>query len=75
MVDGAQVLGVGRRRRIREQVRRAASGLGRVVHARRPGLDVARHAAGSQAETVEGRRGTVRQTAAAGNGQRIQTGI
>lgn len=76
MVDGAQVLGVGRCRRIREQVCRAAGGLGRAVHAQRPGPDVARHAAGSQAKTVEGHRGTtIRRQNDARNGQRIQTGI
>lgn len=46
VVGRAQVSGVGGRGRIREQVRRAAGGLGRAIHARRPRPDLARSAAG-----------------------------
>lgn len=72
MVDGAQVSGVGGRRRVREQIRRATGGLGRSVHAQRPGSDIARFAVGPQKETVESRRGPERKTRES-NGQRIQT--
>lgn len=72
MVGGTQVSGVGGRRRVREQIRRATGGLGRSVHAQRSGFDIARFAVGSQEETVESRRRPKRKTREP-NGQRIQT--
>jgi len=52
VVGRAQVPGVGRRRRVRQQVCRATGGPGSAVHARRQRLDLARYAAGSQKEAA-----------------------
>lgn len=75
MVGGAQVLGVCGRERVREQVHRATSGLGRVVHAQRPGFDLARITVGSPEETVKGYRRTGQKTRRRNGRQRIQTPI
>lgn len=66
-VGRAQVPGVGGRERVRGQVRRAAGGPGRAVHARRPGPDLARSAARSAQEAAERHRGAG-ETAAAPRG-------
>lgn len=74
MVGSAQVLGVGRCQRVRKQIRRTTGGLGRAIHAQRPGLDLTRSPVGPQEETVEGYRGP-RWKPCGPNGQRIQTRI
>jgi len=56
MVGSAQVSGVGGRRRVRQQVRRAEGGPGRAVHARRPRPDLARFATGPQEEAARRHR-------------------
>lgn len=56
VVGRAQVPGVGRRWRVRQQVRRATGGPGSAVHARRQRLDLARYAAGSQKEAARRHR-------------------
>jgi len=56
VVGRAQVAGVGGRRRVRQQVRRAAGGLGRAIHARRPRPDLARSATGPQEEAARRHR-------------------
>lgn len=52
VVGRAQVSGVSGRRRVRQQVRRAAGGPRSTVHARRPRFDLARSAAGPQEEAA-----------------------
>lgn len=56
VVGRAQVPGVGGRRRVRQQVRRAAGGPGSAVHARRQRPDIARPATGPQEEAARRHR-------------------
>jgi len=62
VVGRAQVPGIGGRRRVRQQVRRAAGGPGRAVHARRPRPDLARSAAGPQEEAARRHRRAGKET-------------